>query len=124
MAIYSNTIGNEFRQSGLTERRMHNMASYTTPKKKRRKEKEEMKNAINISNFSGGFNNSTNVRDLSDIEFAEMLNLNNEIPGKLQPYGKHVNDSKCDAAISIDNVIYGSGAYHLILIELLMVQEL
>lgn len=71
-----------------------------------------MKNAINISNFSGGFNNSTNVRDLSDIEFAEMLNLNNEIPGKLQPYGKHVNDSKCDAAISIDNVIYGSGAYH------------
>tara|TARA_Y100001970_G_C13518082_1_gene501617 strand:+ start:126 stop:254 length:129 start_codon:yes stop_codon:yes gene_type:complete len=41
MAIYSNNIGNEFRQSGLTERRMHNMASYTTPKKKKKKKKKK-----------------------------------------------------------------------------------
>jgi len=71
-----------------------------------------MKQALNITNFSGGLNTATNSRDLLDVEFSTLTNLNNEVPGKLVNYGKHVDDSKCDAAISIDNIIYGNGIYH------------
>ena len=46
------------------------------------------KKAINVNNFSGGLNNNTTPRDLADNEFQVLLNLSNEVPGKLHVIGR------------------------------------
>lgn len=45
------------------------------------------KRSINVNNFSGGLDNNTNPRDLSDNQFKILNGLDNEIPGKLRLFG-------------------------------------
>jgi hypothetical protein len=45
------------------------------------------KKSINVNNFSGGLDNNTNPRDLSDNQFKILNGLDNEIPGKLRLFG-------------------------------------
>lgn len=70
------------------------------------------KKAINVSNFSGGVNNNTTPRDLADNEFQVLLNLSNEIPGKLQLIGDELNETS-SALNAIDTLNYGNGLLHL-----------
>ena len=48
----------------------------------------------NIANFTGGLNNNTNRRDILDIESQVMLNVSNEIPGKLVMEGRSIASYK------------------------------
>lgn len=73
----------------------------------------------NITNFSGGFNNNTNPRDLLDGEFQELLNISNEVPGKLTPIGVITSATRSDGSTSytsaisdIDALNYGNGLVH------------
>jgi hypothetical protein len=70
------------------------------------------KKAINVSNFSGGLNNNTTPRDLADNEFQVLLNLSNEVPGKLQVIGNELNVT-ASALNAIDTLNYGNGLLHL-----------
>ena len=70
------------------------------------------KKLLNISNFSGGLNNNTNPRDLFDHELQILLNLSNEIPGKLIPIGSVVADTYSSAISDIDVLNYGNGLLH------------
>ena len=69
------------------------------------------KKAINVSNFSGGVNNNTTPRDLADNEFQVLLNLSNEIPGKLQVIGSTLNLT-ANALDAINTLNYGNGLLH------------
>ena len=69
------------------------------------------KKAINVSNFSGGVNNNTNPRDLADNEFQVLLNLSNEVPGKLKVIGDELHLT-ADALNAIDTLNYGNGLLH------------
>ena len=71
------------------------------------------KKLINVSNFSGGLNKNTNSRDMIADEYQVMLNLNNEIPGKLTMYGSPVVDAKNVAnATAITSINHGNGLFH------------
>jgi len=71
------------------------------------------KKLINVSNFSGGLNKNTNSRDMIADEYQVMLNLNNEIPGKLTMYGSSVADAKNVAnATAITSINHGNGLFH------------
>lgn len=71
------------------------------------------KKIINVSNFSGGINNNTNPRDMVANEYQEMLNLDNEVPGKLKLYGSTVTDSYNETdGTEIDSINHGNGLYH------------
>ena len=69
------------------------------------------KKAINVSNFSGGVNNNTTPRDLADNEFQVLLNLSNEVPGKLQVIGSTLNLT-ASALDAINTLNYGNGLLH------------
>tara|TARA_R100001443_G_scaffold24448_2_gene36835 strand:- start:5987 stop:8398 length:2412 start_codon:yes stop_codon:yes gene_type:complete len=69
------------------------------------------KKAINVSNFSGGLNNNTSPRDLADNEFQVLLNLSNEVPGKLKVIGDEFNLT-ANALNAIDTLNYGNGLLH------------
>ena len=49
------------------------------------------KKILNINGFSGGLNEKTTPRDLQPEEYQASVNMNNEIPGKLIPFGESVN---------------------------------
>tara|TARA_R100000654_G_scaffold68773_1_gene97953 strand:+ start:3084 stop:5477 length:2394 start_codon:yes stop_codon:yes gene_type:complete len=67
----------------------------------------------NIANFTGGLNNNTNRRDILDIESQVMLNISNEIPGKLVMEGKADGQSiSSNDVTSIDALNYGNGLLH------------
>lgn len=71
------------------------------------------KKLINVSNFSGGLNKNTNSRDMIADEYQVMLNLNNEIPGKLTTYGKVLADTKNEAnGTAIISINHGNGLLH------------
>tara|TARA_R110000782_G_scaffold42400_2_gene96446 strand:- start:16517 stop:18985 length:2469 start_codon:yes stop_codon:yes gene_type:complete len=71
------------------------------------------KKLINVSNFSGGLNKNTNSRDMIADEYQVMLNLNNEIPGKLTTYGKVVADAKNETdGTAITSINHGNGLIH------------
>ena len=69
------------------------------------------KKIINVSNFSGGINKNTNPRDMVANEYQEMLNLDNEVPGKLKLYGSTGADAN-HSDTSIASVNHGNGLYH------------
>jgi len=69
------------------------------------------KKAINVNNFSGGLNNNTSPRDLADNEFQVLLNLSNEVPGKLKVIGDELNLTT-NALNAIDTLNYGNGLLH------------
>jgi len=71
------------------------------------------KKLINVSNFSGGLNKNTNSRDMIADEYQVMLNLNNEIPGKLTTYGKVLADTKNETnGTAIISINHGNGLIH------------
>ena len=69
------------------------------------------KKAINVNNFSGGLNNNTSPRDLANNEFQVLLNLSNEVPGKLKVIGDELAVTS-SALNSIDSLNYGNGLLH------------
>ena len=67
----------------------------------------------NIANFSGGLNNNTNRRDILDVESQVMLNVSNEIPGKLVMEGRTIASSiSSNDVTGIDALNYGNGLLH------------
>ena len=71
------------------------------------------KKIINVSNFSGGINKNTNPRDMVANEYQEMLNLDNEVPGKLKLYGSTVTDSYNQTnGTDITTINHGNGLHH------------
>ena len=67
----------------------------------------------NINNFSGGLNNNTNPRDMSESEAQVLLNLSNEIPGKLVVEGRSAAQSiSSNDVTAIDALNYGNGLLH------------
>ena len=67
----------------------------------------------NINNFSGGLNNNTNRRDIIDSESQVLLNVSNEIPGKLVMEGRSVASSlSSNDVTTIDALNYGNGLLH------------
>ena len=71
------------------------------------------KKVINVSNFSGGINKNTNSRDMVANEYQVMLNLDNEVPGKLKMYGSTEADSYNEVdGTAIESVNHGNGLYH------------
>lgn len=67
----------------------------------------------NINNFSGGLNNNTNPRDMSESEAQVLLNLSNEIPGKLVVEGRSaVQSVSSNTVTGIDALNYGNGLLH------------
>ena len=69
------------------------------------------KKAINVNNFSGGLNNNTSPRDLADNEFQVLLNLSNEVPGKLKVIGDEL-DLTTSELNAINTLNYGNGLLH------------
>lgn len=71
------------------------------------------KKVINVSNFSGGINKNTNSRDMVANEYQVMLNLDNEVPGKLKMYGSTEPDAYNEVdGTAIESVNHGNGLYH------------
>lgn len=70
------------------------------------------KKAINVSNFSGGVNNNTTPRDLADNEFQVLLNLSNEVPGKLNVIGNGNETLTANALDHINSLNYGNGLHN------------
>ncbi len=67
----------------------------------------------NINNFSGGLNNNTNRRDIIDSESQVLLNVSNEIPGKLVMEGRSVaSNLSSNDVTAIDALNYGNGLLH------------
>ena len=69
------------------------------------------KKAKNVNDFSGGLNNNTTPRDLGDNEFQVLLNLSNEVPGKLKVIGNEDNVTS-SALNAINSINYGNGLLH------------
>lgn len=67
------------------------------------------KQTANIKNFSGGLNNNTNTKDIKDNEFQVLLNLSNEVPGKLKPDGTADNVTVPAGVSGISTLNYGNG---------------
>lgn len=64
----------------------------------------------NINNFSGGLNNNTNPRDLLESEAQVLLNLSNEIPGKLVVEGRSADQNvSSNSVTTIDSLNYANG---------------
>lgn len=73
-----------------------------------------MKKSYNINNFSGGLNNNTNPRDITDNQFKVLQGLDNEIPGKLKLFGSVVDEDGSTYTESHNNTTpYGNGLFHL-----------
>jgi len=70
------------------------------------------KKAINVNNFSGGLNNNTSPRDLVNNEFQVLLNLSNEVPGKLKVIGNGNETLTANTLDGISNLNYGNGLLH------------
>ena len=70
------------------------------------------KKTINITNFSGGLNNNTSPRDLMDNEFQLLLNLNNEVPGKIKLIGTGGENLTANALNALSSVNYGNGIHN------------
>ena len=67
----------------------------------------------NVANFSGGLNNNTNRRDILDVESQVLLNVSNEIPGKLVMEGRSIASSiSSNDVTAIDALNYGNGLLH------------
>ena len=67
----------------------------------------------NIANFTGGLNNNTNRRDILDVESQVLLNVSNEIPGKLVMEGRSIASSiSSNDVTAIDALNYGNGLLH------------
>lgn len=70
------------------------------------------KQTANINNFSGGLNNNTNTKDIQDNEFQVLLNLSNEVPGKLKPDGIADAITVPTAVSNISTLNYGNGVLY------------